>query len=628
MKGQVFFYFNGPLCDRVLQKAPQQGKKTINDFVESAPIASGSSWGNELFRKELRYEHQMVADAKADISGKELLATAGQVLEENQRLEYYSTDSKYDNEAYWHQHFAKGDLSGSFNGVKFRGPLSHILQAYDDIIALFGSLRVHMISISCTNGTDGLTAEIQLEYDDYIWQKAFFTEIVNSHPDLRMHAVSSSEETGENWFFFTSGSHSTSIKAEEVRYERKMDVDYFWAKSAYANDENWLLGDFVFVEREQRTDVFVNPFNWSTVLQYPSKYWGTKSLRFCALQERYAQKIILPDVAKYIIGGSFSGCSRLREVVIPSVTKINRNAFFNCKALRKLVVSDKLVCVENMAFVDCGNFKVDAPAGSYAEEFFSTENECRDPDFIVKNGVLQKYAGKGPVVIVPNSVREIGDLVFGGNKNIFEVVLPFALEGLPQGAFYNCSNLEKVSLPEGLKKICAQTFAQCKKLREINIPETVAEIADGAFFGCTALPAITIPSTVTKIGLEAFQNCKNLASVTIHSDKITYGSGAFAGCKKLMDKKKQVVVANVLFDYFGTEENVVIPDGIIALGDYAFFSSDNLRSVTVPDSVAAIGPNTFPLWKDDFILCVPAGSYAERYAKENKIKVSTWTKEV
>ena len=629
MKGKVLFCFNELCCDRIWSKTSGATQKTITDFVETVPAAGTSDWGSRLLREELKYQFQIVADAKGDVSGKELLMTTGYVLEDNQRLEYYSTDTEYDTYTYCEQrHFSKGDLSGAFSGVKFRGALADILRAYDDIMGLFGSLRVHMISISCTKSYDGLTAEIQLEYDDYILEKAYFTEIVNKHPNLRMMAISIPEGRWENWFFFTSGSYSTSIKAEEIRYERTADPDYYWAKSTYFDEDDWLLGDFIFVERERRTDVYPNVFNWSETLEYPSHYWGKKSLRFCAVQTRHAKKIILPSVAQHITSGSFSNCTNLKEIVMPSVTEINQDAFFKCKALNKLVVSEKLVEIDETAFVDCGNFKVVAPAGSYAEEFFSTENECHDPDFIVKNGVLQKYAGKGPVVIVPNSVREIGNLVFCGNKNIFEVVLPFALEGLPPGAFYNCSNLEKVSLPEGLKKICAQTFAQCKKLREINIPETVAEIADGAFFGCTALPAITIPSTVTKIGLEAFQDCKNLASVTIHSDKITYGSGAFAGCKKLMDKKKQVVVANVLFDYFGTEENVVIPDGIIALGDYAFFSSDNLRSVTVPDSVAAIGPNTFPLWKDDFILCVPAGSYAERYAKENKIKVSTWTKEV
>ena len=689
MKGKVFFYFNGPLCDRVWRKAPQQGKKTINDFVESAPVASGSSWGNELFRKELSYEHQMVAAARDDISGKELLMTAGHVLEDNQRLEYYRTDSDYDTYTYCEQrHFAKGDLSGIFSGVKFRGALADILRAYDDIMGLFGSLRVHMISISCTKNHDGLTAEIQLEYDDYIVEKAHFTEIVNKHPDLRMMAISIPEGRWENWFFFTSGSYSTSIKAEEIRYERTADPDYYWAKSTYFDEDDWLLGDFIFVERERRTDVYPNVFNWSETLEYPSNYWGKKSLRFCAVQTRHAKKIILPDVAQYVIGRSFSNCANLKEIVMPSVTKINRDAFFSCKALKKLVVSEKLVCVEDMAFVDCGNFKVEAPSGSYAEKYFGTGDECPDPDFVVKNGVLVKYTGKAQTVIVPDGVREIGETVFYGNKKVFEVALPNSVETIRKGAFYECVNLEKITLSEGLKTIgedafsqctqlheitipksvtrtdaCAfygcgnltavsipegittiadsafaecknlqevilpesirtiesQAFARCKNLAAVIIPQNVVSIGDEAFMECGALTTIAIPASTTRIGFGAFAGCKKLASLSLPDSKITYGTGAFSGCRKLADKKKMVIVANILFDYLGYEEHVVVPNGVIALGDEVL-NNIQLKSATVPESVIAIGPYTFPSWNKDFVLYAPAGSYAETYAKEKKIK--------
>lgn len=67
----------------------------------------------------------------------------------------------------------------------------------------------------------------------------------------------------------------------------------------------------------------VNPFNWSTVLQYPSKYWGTKSLRFCALQERYAQKIIFPerysDVKEVRLEENFRCSSKIVDVAANTI---------------------------------------------------------------------------------------------------------------------------------------------------------------------------------------------------------------------------------------------------------------------------------------------------------------------
>jgi hypothetical protein len=199
--------------------------------------------------------------------------TVGQVLEDNQRLEYYRTDGEYDKYEYCEQrHFAKGDLSGAFSGVKFRGALQDILCAYDDIMSLFGALRVHMISISCTNNYNGLTAEIQLEYDDYIVEKSYFAEIVKKYPSLRMIAISIPEDKWTNWYFFASGCHSTFIKVKQVIYERTADFEYYWSHFDYFDNDEWLMGDYVFVEKEKRTDVYPNIFNWSETLEYPSQY--------------------------------------------------------------------------------------------------------------------------------------------------------------------------------------------------------------------------------------------------------------------------------------------------------------------------------------------------------------------
>ena len=35
-------------------------------------------------------------------------------------------------------------------------------------------------------------------------------------------------------------------------------------------------------------------------------------------------------------------------------------------------------------------------------------------DFVIENGVLKRYAGKGGYVVVPDGVVEIGDSVFEG----------------------------------------------------------------------------------------------------------------------------------------------------------------------------------------------------------------------
>ena len=50
-----------------------------------------------------------------------------------------------------------------------------------------------------------------------------------------------------------------------------------------------------------------------------------------------------------------------------------------------------------------------------------------------------------------------------------------------------------------------------------------------------------------------------------------------------------VIKNGVLKKYIGRGGNVVIPDGVTSIGDYAFNRCTNLTSITIPDSVTSIG---------------------------------------
>lgn len=49
----------------------------------------------------------------------------------------------------------------------------------------------------------------------------------------------------------------------------------------------------------------------------------------------------------------------------------------------------------------------------------------------------------------------------------------------------------------------------------------------------------------------------------------------------------------VLRRYWGTAEEVVIPDGVESIGDGAFLGCDNLMEITIPKEVTSIGTNIF-----------------------------------
>ena len=66
-------------------------------------------------------------------------------------------------------------------------------------------------------------------------------------------------------------------------------------------------------------------------------------------------------------------------------------------------------------------------------------------------------------------------------------------------------------------------------------------------------------------------------------------------------------------------ESVVIPDGVISIGERAFWKiARMLNEVVIPNSVTSIGEHAFDGCRYISIKG-HKGSYAEQYAKENKI---------
>ena len=67
-------------------------------------------------------------------------------------------------------------------------------------------------------------------------------------------------------------------------------------------------------------------------------------------------------------------------------------------------------------------------------------------------------------------------------------------------------------------------------------------------------------------------------------------------------------------------EEVVLCAGIEKITNYAFYNCVNLRKIIIPESVKEIERTSF-VGCMNLTVYTPAGSYAERYARENNIPV-------
>ena len=168
-----------------------------------------------------------------------------------------------------------------------------------------------------------------------------------------------------------------------------------------------------------------------------------------------------------------------------------------------------------------------------------------------------------------------------GGKNV-----PDTQESETQTDMYVDTGLDFYPLPDGTYGVGVD---RAKYLENIVIPETycgkaVTMIIDVGF---TNLTSVTIPNSVTSIGNYAFQFCSSLTSV--------YITDIAAWCAIDFDYhySNPLYYAKNLYLNGNLVTDLVIPDGVTTIGDYAFSGCTSLTSVTIGNLVTSIGNSAF-----------------------------------
>ena len=255
-----------------------------------------------------------------------------------------------------------------------------------------------------------------------------------------------------------------------------------------------------------------------------------------------AEKLTIPNMLNgkkvtSIGDNAFSGCSFLISITIPdSVTSIGDSVFYR-SSLTSVTIPDSVAQIGVNPFECC-----------YALNGISVSLE--QPYFAAIDGVLFRKADKA---LISYPARK---------------------------------SSSTYTIPQGITTIGDSAFSYCKSLMSVTIPDSVTSIGDSAFSDCDSLTSITIPDFVTQIGVNPFVFCSSLKSISVSPDH-----PYFAVIDDVLFRKADKTL--ISYPEGKASSTYTIPQGIISIGDGAFFDNSSLKSITIPDSVISIGDYAF-----------------------------------
>ena len=296
-----------------------------------------------------------------------------------------------------------------------------------------------------------------------------------------------------------------------------------------------------------------------------------------------------------------------------------------------MVLCMGLFCVNAFADGTCGdnvtwsyNYPTLTISGTGAMTDFSSIDDVPWQDYrgyiytvVIENGVTNIGACSFykctnlTNVSIPNSVTTIGNTAFSNCTSLTSISIPNSVTTIGQYAFYYCYNLKNVTIPNSVTALGDDAFNSCTYMKSVTISNSVTSIGSRAFCGCVCLTSVVIPNSVTSIGYYAFGGCSGLESITIPSSVISIGEKAFDGCTILeniyIDSLEQWMSYDHAASYLylrlnssgklyidGNELTVItIPDSVATIGDQTFYGCTSLTNVTIPNSVTTIGDNAF-----------------------------------
>ena len=272
---------------------------------------------------------------------------------------------------------------------------------------------------------------------------------------------------------------------------------------------------------------------------------------------------------------SFSGLTYVASVSLPSTLKeIGWGAFEDLRYLYNIEIPQSVTWIDAIAFDNTGWLR---------------RKQAEDPLVVVND-------------ILIDGIEFEGDIL----------VLPAGLKGMPSQTFWGNNSFNEVVIQEGIPVLYSQTFSLVNNMEKVFIPKSVTKIEEDAFeYISGRVQNIYYAGT-----MEEWENVeKSSNDFAILFSQMHYNATPedmiFDGEEVIRPSSVERIKAEAFMgDKFSF---VYLPDGSKYVEKDAFKDCPELKCIHIPESVMSIGN-----LDERVIICGKKGSYAERFAKENK----------
>lgn len=338
---------------------------------------------------------------------------------------------------------------------------------------------------------------------------------------------------------------------------------------------------------------------------------------------------------------AFSACCALPELVFPdSLQRIGDFAFGDCSSLRRVIFGTgvsgytldnvsyifsychRLVEIINPASSRLGSLSTVLGVYSSKEEpthirrvgdylFFEGENEY----------CLIDYVGSETVLNLPESYQghtyKIAAYAFEGRNLVTDVTIPDGVTEIKEYAFNELSALKTVVLGNGVKRVRENAFRACYELTTVALGNSVTRIEDEAFYSCTKLATFTGGDSLQNFYVSALKGTAFIRNEDNWEDDFLYLGHCLIVDRNRMNlrtvKDGTLYISDEAFSIRYDNGNgaglkqIVLPEGLLGIGDRAFYTCSRLASINLPDSLLSIGEEAFSRCALLYELTLPAG---------------------